>query len=649
MAAANGAIPASATNGMPNFVHRFVPFTADQAPHQVPQQPAGSNPNCSSSSVDSSTAPANTANKTLHQKRCDLVESPTTKQNFKIFFRQFKLKEKQEGAQAAKDFANRYFDLLPEKIHWKIYLEMADLAKRENSVKEARMWYKRVNELQPYASQGWLEYAKMEEECGELSRCEEILRTGLQYCPYNEGLLVKGIKHWERMGELKTARSLLGRLKNVAVERAWRTIMEGGLLEARAGNSIIARKVFQYLMRNVPWYGPIYQEAFRFEEKCEEYERAISIVERGLRENPRYGPLWFSALRLYEKTANGNLDKTRQTVERAMRSISKELVWKIYFEAAQVEERASNLQLARTAYVQSVYHCPENLRWKVWLGGARMELNCDSLDTARSLLYRSLAEVPAKMKAMVLLECSRLEEYAGNLAEARSILAKARHETKHEWKVFLESTLLEMRANNIPGAVQEAKEALKIHTGTGRLWAVLIQLKQNEGEPEQMGVFQEALREVPKSGEVWCEGARIELTRGNLAEARKYLDFAIQFTPQYGDSFIEYLRLELIEKANDEAIRKLEQLCVNADPNYGAMWLHCKRHPLDSTRQVLRNARTLISYALDPTIELSNDAKSLINPNTIEMLSLNRMCNFPKNLSNEERRKIIFGSDQIKP
>lgn len=56
--------------------------------------------------------------------------------------------------------------------------------------------------------------------------------------------------------------------------------------------------IFKYLIKNVPWYGPIYQEAYRFEEKCEEYERAINIVEKGLKENPRYGPLWFSALRI---------------------------------------------------------------------------------------------------------------------------------------------------------------------------------------------------------------------------------------------------------------------------------------------------------------------------------------------------------------
>ena len=60
---------------------------------------------------------------------------------------------------------------------------------------------------------------------------------------------------------------------------------------------------------------------------------------------------------------------------------------------------------------------------------------------------------------------------------------------------------------------------------------------------------QKALLEIPKSGEVWCEGARLCMSKHpnnpyfNLEKALKYLDFAIQFTPQYGDSFLETIRV----------------------------------------------------------------------------------------------------------
>ena len=69
--------------------------------------------------------------------------------------------------------------------------------------------------------------------------------------------------------------------------------------------------------------------------------------------------------------------------------------------------------------------------------------------------------------------------------------------------------------------------------------------------PSQHAVLVRAIQEVPKSGEVWCEGARchmnpLQLSSFDLTNAQKFLSFAVQFTPQYGDTFIEYLRLEMI-------------------------------------------------------------------------------------------------------
>ena len=75
---------------------------------------------------------------------------------------------------------------LPSKVHWRIRLEMADLAKRENKFPLARTNFRMVTQLQPYAAQGWLEFSRMEDECGNLQRCQSILRQGLEFCPYNE-------------------------------------------------------------------------------------------------------------------------------------------------------------------------------------------------------------------------------------------------------------------------------------------------------------------------------------------------------------------------------------------------------------------------------------------------------------------------------
>lgn len=98
------------------------------------------------------------------------------------------------------------------------------------------------------------------------------------------------------------------------------------------------------------------------------------------------------------------------------------------------------------------------------------------MSKARSLLCRAFSTVPVKSRSHVFLECSRVEEYANNLEAARRILSRARAEVKGEWKVFLESVLLEARAGNYKGAVRAANEALLLHAGTGRLWAILVQI-----------------------------------------------------------------------------------------------------------------------------------------------------------------------------
>ena len=172
--------------------------------------------------------------------------------------------------------------------------------------------------------------------------------------------------------------------------------------------------------------------------------------------------------------------------------------------------------------------------------------------------------------------------------------------------------MLRARTGDLKGAARAAEEALKVHAGTGRIWATLVQLCHRlEGVmpetsdppssssdllsttppaaaataaadddvdtdqlrqvhalfrrppddeerrdrdfllPSKEAVLLRALREVPKSGEVWCEGARCRMNplspaAFDLGGTQKYLSFAIQFTPQYGDTFVEAVRLEML-------------------------------------------------------------------------------------------------------
>jgi tetratricopeptide (TPR) repeat protein len=115
----------------------------------------------------------------------ELVDTPQNKLKLKNFHRQFKQAEK-EGFDGAIAFARESMLSLPSEIHYRVYLEMADLAKRQHEYDLADRYYNHVHKLEPRAAQGWLDHAKLEEEGGDLARCGRLLTMGLTYCRYNE-------------------------------------------------------------------------------------------------------------------------------------------------------------------------------------------------------------------------------------------------------------------------------------------------------------------------------------------------------------------------------------------------------------------------------------------------------------------------------
>ena len=174
-----------------------------------------------------------------------VTESPSERQAFKEFGRTFRQREN-VSLEAAREYALSRLDprshetCLPPATHWRVHLELADVAKRSNAIEDARRHYREACRLQPRASQGWLEHSKLEEECGRLDRCAAILREGLGHCATNENLLIRAVKFYERRGDLDRARQLLSRTKHLSIDKSWKTVLEGALLEARVGRYTMA-------------------------------------------------------------------------------------------------------------------------------------------------------------------------------------------------------------------------------------------------------------------------------------------------------------------------------------------------------------------------------------------------------------------------
>ena len=187
---------------------------------------------------------------------------------------------------------------IPQKIHWRIYLDLADLAKRESKFTEARHLYKTVVAIQPYAYQGWLEYAKMEEESGLKEECRAVLEAALKFNPVNENLFIKLIKVEEKLilegnqQSVGRVRALLASIRREKADIIWRILLEGATFEARLGNRAQAKQQFAELCKLQPHNGLVFLEASKYEERELDLVTSIKICDSGLRQNAKYAPLW---------------------------------------------------------------------------------------------------------------------------------------------------------------------------------------------------------------------------------------------------------------------------------------------------------------------------------------------------------------------
>eukprot|EP00924_Labyrinthula_sp_SR-Ha-C_P009626 maker-scaffold_22-snap-gene-1.49-mRNA-1 protein AED:0.71 eAED:0.86 QI:0/0/0/0.2/1/1/5/0/753 len=355
------------------------------------------------------------------------------------------------------------------------------------------------------------------------------------------------------------------------------------------------------------------------------------------------------------------LQNTFAVSELALQHVSKELIWKIYTEISQLalatdiifvyESKEVGLEvenylstLVHEKLVQATSKCSKNLLWKILVTCAKLEIErvfrgctLTNKNASRSnqlqyinratmsvklLLEKAMELVPDKNSVIVHLEFHRYFDVLGEFSKAETVLQNLLSSEQAEWKVYLEALLFYERQSQFDKAKQILDLALEkfpvsflhIMIGTGRLWTLAVGTRIEKGPQVQRDLIIEALKGVPKSGEVWCEYARLCLNPlskfFNVKDAERYLEFAFQFTPQYGDSFMEFVKLISVEillskgrMEKNELITLVEQSekftyicqkCLNSNPNYGSLWFACSGSELLTPIQVIRFAMEII-------------------------------------------------------
>lgn len=376
---------------------------------------------------------------------------------------------------------------LHPSVSYKLWIELADSCKRCSRQEEASACYFRALYECPTAVHIWLEWSKMEEEAGNIKLALRLLQTAIQCCGFNDGVVLRILRTFEKLGRIKAARAVLGACKDLDVmsDSIAKIMSEGAQLEARQRNYGISHVMMSMLVQQNAIHGTLWLEWTNILHTAGDVVQMFNVTLRGIVAAPKYGPLWLSLLRVieelclfsspteYEQAMSlcqkaiplvgtdetevllriprrhphrniWGIQLTNEVCLVACMCTARETSWRSWLEGALVIHRlGGDLLTIQSMLMKSLKSSPWSVVWKVWYCASLMDP-----DNQLVLLERSLAAAPKKMKCTVMLELSRTMEYRGDVDIAREFLASVRKTHIQEWKVFLESVMMEFRCGN---------------------------------------------------------------------------------------------------------------------------------------------------------------------------------------------------------
>ncbi|EAR94542.2 hypothetical protein TTHERM_00048880 (macronuclear) [Tetrahymena thermophila SB210] len=546
-------------------------------------------------------------------------------------------------------------------IYWKLMFELADYAKKDCMYHEAKYFYKIAINLQPFCPDIWLEYAKMEEDYGNLQKAKEILENAYPFCKMSDSLILKLLRIIEKIGKIEDIRVILSNLNQLKIDKCWKIYIEGAFIEIRFGNIKNAERILKMLHSYLDLNGQVCYEYARVLELQGKYQQALNICQQAQDKGLKCTSLWTLYLKLYEKTCtNIQAPVLDKFIRQANASLPKEIIWKIYLEIAQICEKKNAINLAKQYLVMSIRNAHESMRWKPLIQVAKIELLLGNKENANKVIQKTLEACSDKQKPYLIIEAAKCAEIAGDISSAISQIESLKSYMKSEWKIYMEYISMLIRNKKHREASQVIKESLYTHTLAGRLWGELIQLEHIKATNNDLNsafeFFLVALEEVPKSGEVWCEGARLCMNpfgnKYDLMKAKQFLEYAIFFTPQYGDSFIEALRLYTILGERDQ-IKQLKNKTIISQPNYGHLWYYMKETTRDTSIDVWKKMKKLVTQEVDNTFvyyqkrmaSIDLQSEKQYTPMITGLTEYNDLF-FNENIPQEIRWKTIFYLDQ---
>lgn len=456
-----------------------------------------------------------------------------------------------------------------------------------------------------------------------LIRCVENHLRSPDGSNFPEQLILKALKLYESIGEYDSCYHLIERTVQhytqpsfystngpnlsasskyaISLDKYWRVVFFGAYLEMLQGNHRKSREIVSYLILHTKEAGPVIVDYLELELKYGSFKCAFSYVfQYFLREEILYSPLSLMSFELMMRGFPNNIKLITEILNKMTSSCAiNDIRWKLKCLCSLYCLRNNDAKQAINLCFDALSCAKDGVQWRIFVLIAKIYFlrSCESnvsdywVIEMKEKLFNNLTQAyktaPLKSRLFVIIERAHYYEYFGDINTALSLLLEAISANQKEWKYTLEYANILRRHNRLGEALESIAFSLTLgdNIGTGRLWALYASTAQSKGASSHYMVIRASIYHCPKSADVWVELARMLLNPAyncfNISIAEDALAKAVYYTPQYGDTYVEWLRLLVIKYLVygadiSSVVRQCLGLCIDMKPTYGNLWSYCK-------------------------------------------------------------------------
>ena len=190
--------------------------------------------------------------------------------------------------------------------------------------------------------QVWMEFCRLEMECGEYGNARVVLETASSLHPHSELLLQKRLRVEERLRSVENVADLVSELRSMDTQKSMKIMVEGLSILAKLGYE---KTAFEYAKAIAPsskyFTGNLYLARMLAEQRAGCWEELLRMAVEALDLFPKYGPLWFFCFEVFQHDALLHWDKRsmsdmlhREVFDRFMQvapsQLTPDILWKVY-------------------------------------------------------------------------------------------------------------------------------------------------------------------------------------------------------------------------------------------------------------------------------------------------------------------------------